>query len=66
MLSGVTIPALVAVGEQDTLTPVDEARKLATALPTAELVVVPRAGHLANLEHPEAFNAALAGFLSRL
>ena len=35
-------------------------------LPNAELVVVPQAGHLANLEQPDAFNAALLRFLERL
>ena len=49
-----------------TLTPIAEAQKLATAIPNAELVVIPRAGHLSNLEQPEPFNAALATFLSRL
>ena len=32
--------------------------------PGAELVVLPGAGHLANLEQPEAFNRALGGFLA--
>ena len=35
-------------------------------MPKAELVVVPRAGHLVNLEDPAAFNDALRGFLGRL
>jgi pimeloyl-ACP methyl ester carboxylesterase len=65
-LETLKVPALVIVGEEDTLTPVDESRKMVDALPTAELVVVPRAGHLANLEAPDAFNSALAAFLSRL
>lgn len=35
-------------------------------IPDAELVVVPGAGHLANLDQPEAFNRALLDFLARL
>jgi 3-oxoadipate enol-lactonase len=66
LLKTVSVPALVLVGEEDELTPVDESRKLVEALPTAELVIVPRAGHLANLESPDAFNAAVSTFLSRL
>ena len=66
MLESLNVPALVIVGEEDTLTPVDESRKMVEALPMAELVVVPRAGHLANVEAPDAFNTALATFLSRL
>jgi pimeloyl-ACP methyl ester carboxylesterase len=65
-LSGLTIPALVMVGEEDTLTPVAEAQKIASATPNAELVIIPRAGHLPSLEQPEPFNLAMASFLSRL
>lgn len=65
-LARAAMPALVVVGEEDTLTPVDESRKLVAALPNAELAVVPHAGHLANLEQPDAFNAVLKAFLSRL
>ena len=39
---------------------------MADMIPTAELVVIPRAGHLSNLEQPQTFNAALTAFLSRL
>jgi pimeloyl-ACP methyl ester carboxylesterase len=31
----------------------------------AELVVIPDAGHMSNMEQPGAFNAALASFLER-
>jgi pimeloyl-ACP methyl ester carboxylesterase len=65
-LSSVTVPALIVVGEEDTLTPVADAQKLAAAIPNAELVIIPRAGHLASLEQPEPFNLAMSSFLSRL
>ncbi len=39
---------------------------MAARIPGAELEVIPRAGHLSNLENPEAFNRALITFLSRL
>jgi pimeloyl-ACP methyl ester carboxylesterase len=65
-LKAVNLPALVVVGEEDTLTPVEESRKLSAALSNAELVVVPRAGHLCSLEQPDAFNRSLNTFLARL
>jgi len=65
-LAGVTCPALVVVGEEDRLTPPAEAEKLAAALPDARLVRIPGAGHLANLENPEAFLRALSGFVDGL
>lgn len=66
VMEGLRVPTLVLVGDEDTLTPVDESRKLAAAHPGAELVIIPRAGHLTNLENPEAFNTALTAFLGRL
>lgn len=61
-----TMPALVVHGEQDLAIDVGVARDVAAALPDAELVVVPEAGHAANLTHPEPVNAALTAFLERL
>ena len=65
-LQSLHVPALIVVGGEDALTPVAEAQKMAGLIATAELVVIPRAGHLSNLEQPQSFNAALTGFLSRL
>lgn len=66
VLQGLTVPALVVVGEEDQLTPPDEARRIADLIPGAQLAVLPGAGHLPNLEHPRLFNDTLAAFLSRL
>ncbi|HWG91105.1 MAG TPA: alpha/beta fold hydrolase [Candidatus Thermoplasmatota archaeon] len=65
-LRQVRVPTLVIAGEEDTFTPPEEARRLADLVPGAELVVIPGAAHLSNLENPEAFNAALERFLSNL
>ena len=59
-------PVLVLVGSDDVLTPPGKARAMVELVPGAELVEIPRAGHLANLEAPEAFNAALGRFLARV
>jgi pimeloyl-ACP methyl ester carboxylesterase len=65
LLSRIAVPTLVLAGEEDVLTPPDEARAMAAAIPGARLQVIPRAGHLANLENPDALNAALRAFLAR-
>ena len=59
-------PAIVIVGAEDTLSPPSDAEAMAAALPQSRLVVVPEAGHLTAVETPEAFNAAVAGFLAEL
>ncbi len=58
-------PVLVVVGTDDVLTPPPKARAMADLVPGAELVEIPGAGHLSNLEQPVAFNAALVRFLDR-
>lgn len=59
-------PALVVVGEEDTLTPPENARELANALPNGELVTLPRAGHLPSIESPDAFVDAVRPWLFRV
>lgn len=59
-------PLLVVVGKEDVLTPPAKARAIAELVPGAELVEIPGAGHLSNVEQPEAFNAALGRLLDRL
>jgi pimeloyl-ACP methyl ester carboxylesterase len=65
-LAAITVPTLVLVGAHDAITPPDESRKMAAALPNATLVVVPDAGHLAPLENAQAANEAILGFLEKL
>jgi len=64
-LKEVKIPSLVIVGEQDPGTPVSMAREIHENLPGSELVIIPSAAHLSNLEQPDVFNKALSGFLDR-
>lgn len=65
-LSTVTCPTLVLVGAEDTITPPDLARVIANGIQGATYVEIPRAGHLANVEQPQAFNAALTTWLASL
>ncbi len=66
LLPQLNMPALILVGEEDTLTPPSEAEKMAAALPNARLEVIPHAGHLSNMEEPEIFNAHVLAFLRHL
>lgn len=65
-LADIAVPTLVVVGEEDALTPPDVARALAAGIRSATMSVVPRAGHMANLEQPEAFRVAIADFVRAL
>ncbi|MGE5126196.1 MAG: alpha/beta fold hydrolase [Betaproteobacteria bacterium] len=64
-LATIRVPTLVLVGEEDVLTPPEEAEAIAREVPGARLALVPGAGHLANLENPRAVNEQLDAFLPR-
>jgi pimeloyl-ACP methyl ester carboxylesterase len=65
-LATIACPALVLVGDEDGMTPPAEAKKIADGVKGAKLVTIPNAGHLANVENPEAFDAALTAFVDGL
>ncbi|MFJ2816685.1 alpha/beta fold hydrolase [Streptomyces sp. NPDC087294] len=60
------IPVLVLAGVKDLVTPSEHSEAIADELPDAELVLVPDAGHLVMLEHPEAVTDRLADLLTRV
>jgi pimeloyl-ACP methyl ester carboxylesterase len=64
-LSSIAVPSLVLVGAKDTpfLAATDY---MAAKIPGAVKVVIPDAGHVANIDQPEAFNAAVLRFLDNL
>lgn len=65
LLERIDCPALVVVGSDDHLTPPRCARAMAAAIPGAELLEVPGAGHLVPLERPVPVNEKLRTFLER-
>jgi 3-oxoadipate enol-lactonase len=62
-LEDIRVPAHIVVGDEDTLTPPALSRTMAAKIPGARLTVIKGAGHLSNIEQPEAFNAAVLTFL---
>ena len=61
-LPRIGVPALVAVGDQDRVTPPAVAVELAAGLPEGRLFIVEGAGHIAMLERPERLNPELRSF----
>ena len=64
-LASITVPTLVVTSDLDTLIPADASSPMAQQIPGAELAVIEGAGHLSNLEAPEAFDELLAVHLER-
>ena len=65
-LAEITVPTLVITGAEDTLIPVKEAEAMRDAIRGARFVSISNAAHLANLDQPDAFNAAVREFLKSL
>ena len=60
------IPVALLWGDQDSGTPLDQARDLQTLLPQATLTLLPGLGHIPQIEDPDAFNDALLKALGKL
>lgn len=65
-LRDVDVPTLVIVGADDEITDSGEARLLVRAIRGAQLEIIESAGHVSNMEYPEAFDRALHRFLAGL
>jgi len=65
-LGQIKVPALVVHGDADAAIEFSLAETLAAGLGDAKLVVVPGAGHAANLTHPAVVNPAITSFLASL
>src|SRR5205085_11676671 len=64
-LGKLRVPILLARGADDAISTEADLQAMQAANPTARTVVIPGAGHLANLEQPEAFNGAPLPFLEQ-
>jgi len=65
-LAAITVPALILVGDQDTVTPLTSAQTLHAGIRGSELHVVPGAAHLTTMENPAFVSEKLVAFLRRI
>jgi pimeloyl-ACP methyl ester carboxylesterase len=66
LLPQIQLPTLVVVGQYDAISPPMEMHAIANAIPNAQFVEIPAAGHMTTMENPLAVNAAFTRFLSRI
>jgi len=59
----IRVPTLVLYGDQDRVTPPALSTSLTRMIPGAHYEVIERAGHLSNLEQPQAFNTIVGAFI---
>ncbi|PYR03805.1 MAG: hypothetical protein DMG00_25385, partial [Acidobacteria bacterium] len=65
-LSTIRARTLILVGDRDTAHVRDTVDQLTARIPSAEKRVFKGAGHLLNLDAPDAFNEAMLDFLARV
>ena len=59
----IDVPTLIMVGELDTLTPPSMSLEIKKEIKNSNIIIIPNAGHLINIEEPEFFNKNLINFL---
>jgi pimeloyl-ACP methyl ester carboxylesterase len=59
------VETLIMCGEQDLMTPADHSREMVEHVPGADLVILPAAGHLVMLEHPDLVSDHLRDLVER-
>lgn len=65
-LSKIKVPTLIMVGEKDPVTTPANAKSMHERIKGSELVVIPDAAHMSNLENPSVFNEQLLQFISKI
>ena len=63
LLPRVNVPTLLIWGDGDTRSPLSVGQAMCDSIRGARLVVIPSAGHVSNMEQPQAFNAEVRDFL---
>jgi pimeloyl-ACP methyl ester carboxylesterase len=62
LLPAIDVPTLLLWGDDDRRSPIRIAHQLKSAIPGAELAIIPKAGHVSNMEQSEAFNEHVRRF----
>ena len=65
IFKNIKVPTLIMVGELDTLTPPSMSKSIMNEIKGSYLKIIPRAGHLINIEEPDIFNQSLIQFLDK-
>ncbi len=65
-LAKIDVPTAVVVGEDDTITPPAMSRTIVDGIRRATLTLIPKAGHLSNMDAPDGFGRALRDLARRV
>ena len=63
LLPAITCPTTIVTGDEDTLIPPSESAAMHALIPGSRFVIIPKAGHVSNVEGTGHFSTALAGLV---
>jgi len=63
-LASIHVPTVILQGENDMVIPLESAKVLNEKIPGSRFFIIPKAGHLSNLDNPQAFNVKLTEFVN--
>lgn len=63
-ITRITVPVLIMAGEEDMPVPLHHQNAVASAIPRAQIEIVPLTGHAVMIERPDLFNARMTQFLA--
>jgi pimeloyl-ACP methyl ester carboxylesterase len=66
LLPAIKVPTLIVVGAEDAISPPAEMKSISAAIPNAQFVEIPDAGHMTTMENASAVNTAMTQFLARI
>ena len=64
MLPEIKVPVLIVTGEEDALISPKESRAMHDVIAYSTLAVIPKVGHVSNVEDPVRFDSAMRNFLA--
>jgi 3-oxoadipate enol-lactonase len=65
-LGKINIPTLVVCGDEDHGAPPENTRQMHAMIKGSRFLEIKQAGHISNIEQPEAFNDAVCGFINEI
>lgn len=65
-LKEITVPALILCGEKDKTTSLPQSEYLLKNITNSTMQIIDKAGHMSNIEQPDAFNRHVSNFISAI
>ncbi len=66
LLSSIRMPTCIIAGEEDAIIPLADVEMMHAEIEASEFHIIPKTGHISNVENPPAFNEIVKAFCQRI